>query len=117
MSPKPKYQCSKRRQKPYIAKRPTIEQVTLIKYLGPNINSQVNLKKEILPRIEQVRRTLMMLKIFFKRSDLRLMLRTRMVICFLCLTLRRRMLDNGLTNIKKNRVLRNDDEVLQRMSK
>lgn len=60
----------------------TIEQVTSIKYLGVNINSQCNPKTEIRSRIEQARKTLMSMKTFFTTSNLSLELRTRMVRCY-----------------------------------
>lgn len=59
-----------------------IEQVTSIKYLGANINSQCDSKNEIRSRIEQARKTLMSMKTFFTRSDLSLKLRTRMARCY-----------------------------------
>lgn len=55
-----------------------VEQVAAFKYLGTNINSQSESKKEILSRIEQARRTFMNMKTFFTRSDLSLELRIRM---------------------------------------
>jgi hypothetical protein len=64
------------------AKGQIIEQVNSIKYLGTNINSQCNPKKEILSRIEQARKTFMSIKTFFTRSDLSLQLRIRMIRCY-----------------------------------
>lgn len=60
----------------------TIEQVTSIKYLGANINSQCNPKREIFSRIEQARKIFVRMKSFFTRRDLSAELRTRMARCY-----------------------------------
>lgn len=59
----------------------TIELVTSMKYLRDNVNSQWN-PKEILSRIEQVRKTLMSMT-FFPRSNLSLKFRIRIFRCYI----------------------------------